>query len=46
MHSDKKPVSVICNEKLIPDEKYSWDESRKELTIKGISAPVVIEVKQ
>lgn len=46
MHSDKKPLSVLGNDKLFPEEKYSWDESRKELTIRVVVAPIVIEVKQ
>lgn len=46
LHNDKKPVSVWCNEKLCPIENYSWDENRKELTIKGIVSPVVIKVKK
>lgn len=45
MHSDKKPVSVWCNEKLFPAENYSWDEIRNELTIEGIVARAVIVVK-
>ena len=46
MHVENKPVSVRCNEKLIPDEKYFWDESRKELTISGIIAPAIVKVKR
>ena len=46
IHSDKKPLSVLCNEKLFPEEKYSWDEKRNELTVKGIVAPAVISIKE
>jgi len=46
MHNDKKPASVWCNEKLFSKESYSWDESRNELTIKGIDTPVIIKVKK
>ena len=44
MHSDNKPASVLCNEKLVPAENYSWDENRNEVTIKGIAAPADIVV--
>ena len=46
MHSDAPPVSVICNGKQFPRDNYSWDESRKEITINGIAAPSVILVKK
>lgn len=46
IHADRKPVSVWYNEKLFPEERYSWDESKNELTIKGIVAPAIIEVKK
>jgi len=46
MHNDMKPGSVWCNEKLCPEENYSWDNSRNELTIKGILIPVIIKVKK
>jgi len=45
MHLDMVPGSVVYNGKPFPDDNYSWDESRKELTIKGIFSPAVILVK-
>ncbi|MCK9412893.1 MAG: DUF5110 domain-containing protein [Prolixibacteraceae bacterium] len=45
MHCDKKPVSVSYNDKLCPREDYSWDEIRKEVTMKGIIVPVVAKIK-
>ena len=46
MHADKKPASVRYNEKLLSEEDYSWDESRNEMTIKGILSPAVIVLKR
>jgi len=46
IHADREPVSVWYNEKPFPEERYSWDESKNELTIKGIVAPATIEVKK
>ncbi len=45
-HADKKPVAVMYNEKLLPEENYSWDGKRNELTIKGIYAPATIVLKK
>jgi alpha-glucosidase len=45
MHADKSPVSVQYNDNPHPANKISWDDGRKELTIKGINSPAVIQVK-
>jgi len=44
MHADTRPGSVKYNDKPCSRDNYSWDESRKELTIKGIVAPALISV--
>ncbi len=46
MHSDERPLSVICNGKQFKDDNYSWDGIRKEITIKGVAAQSVILVKK
>ncbi len=46
MHIDMKPGSVLCNGKPFTEDNYSLDESRKELTIKNISAPASILVRK
>lgn len=44
MHADTAPSSVLCNNQPLPEEDYSWDNNRKELTIKGVSAPATIKI--
>jgi alpha-glucosidase len=46
MHSETEPASVVYNEKILTENNYSWDGFRKELTIKGIVSPAVIQVKK
>ena len=46
MHFDSKPTSVESNDKPILNNTYSWNGSRKELTINGIVAPSKILVKK
>jgi alpha-glucosidase (family GH31 glycosyl hydrolase) len=45
MHADRKPASVRYNGDPLPGEMFSWDESRNELTIEGITSPARIMVK-
>ena len=42
MHANSKPSKLFCNNRSIEKENISWDENRKEVTIKGIVAPAVI----
>ncbi|MCC7524438.1 MAG: glycoside hydrolase family 31 protein [Chitinophagaceae bacterium] len=45
LHADSKYSAVLCNNMEVSADKLYWDESRRELTIKGISAPAQIVVK-
>lgn len=45
LHADSKYAAVLCNNQAVPEDNLYWDENRKELTIKGITAPAQIWVK-
>ena len=45
MHSDVKPSFVSFNGNRISAGDYLWDENKKEVTVKGITAPSTIIIK-
>jgi len=45
LHADTKPSSVLYNNKQVANDNFSWDEVRKELTIKKLEAPAKLVIK-
>ena len=46
LHADTKYSSVLYNNKQVSGDNLSWDEARKELTVKHIAAPASLVIKQ
>jgi alpha-glucosidase (family GH31 glycosyl hydrolase) len=41
LHLETKPVYVIYNKKNIPENNYTWDETRKEITVNGVGEGII-----
>lgn len=44
IHSDRRPVMISINGKEISVNNYSWNDNRKEVTIRGLADPSVIKI--